>query len=121
MKFDSFKKNRRAFEEQGYLDQIDYNPNANEIVHIGILGLCSFYNKYNKLQEINNKNNGIKLINLSKDIFNKKEPNKFWLNSLKKENEKLDELFQKTIKNISLWAKEQISPIASFLGGNKYL
>lgn len=121
MNFDSFEKKIEEpySNKDPYPDQIDFvNPNTNEIVHIGILGLCSFYNIKSCLPEINNENDAIELINLSKNILIEKENKKeYWINGLKEETENFDELFEKTIKNLSLWSKTQISPISSFLGG----
>jgi len=106
-------------EEDGFPEPIDsVNPNTNEILHIGILGLSSFFNKYKYLPKINDEHDYEELLNLSKEIFKEKENKKeFWINGLKEENLNFDILFEKTIKNLSFWSRAQISPISSFLGG----
>ena len=110
-------------EEMGFPEQIDtVNPNTNEILHIGILALCSFYNNHNCLPELNSEDDAEELLKISKNIFNEKdnineEEKEFWIKGLKEEIKDFDNLFKKTIKNLSLWARAEISPIASFLGG----
>ena len=119
--FDSFKIRIEEpyCEEDGYPIELDNEkPNTNEILHVGILGLCKFYEKYNALPEINNEQHAKELIEISKEIFNEKENhNDFWIKGIKDELENFDELFEKTIKHLSLWSRIEISPITSFLGG----
>ena len=119
--FDSFKiKIEEPYsEEDGYPIELDNEkPNTNEILHIGILALCNFYQKYNALPEINNEKHAKELIEISKKILNEKENhNDFWIMGIKNELENFDELFEKTIKHLSLWSRIEISPITSFLGG----
>ena len=119
MKFDSFKtKIEEPYDDNNEIPQIIDETSSNEIIHTGILALYSFYNKYNHLPEINNENHAKELIIISNKIFNDKEKNgEFWVQNIRDENADFDKLFNKTIKNLSLWSRVQISPIASFLGG----
>ena len=121
LNYESFeKKIEEPYSElDGFPEQIDFvNKNTNEIIQIGILSLCEFYNKKKCLPELNNENDAEEVIKISKKIFKEKEDKKeFWLNGLKDEIKDFDDLFVKTIKNLSLWSRAQISPIASFLGG----
>ena len=105
--------------EQGFPIEVDNDkPNTNEIIHIGILGLCKFYEKYNMLPELNNDKHAKELIEISREIFNEKENKKeFWIDGVRNEYENFDELFEKTIKDLSLWSRAEISPLTSFLGG----
>lgn len=82
------------------------------------MGLSSFFNKYKYFPKINEEHDYEELLYLSKQIFKEKENKKeFWINGLKEENKNFDILFDLTIKNLSFWARTQISPISSFLCG----
>ena len=119
--FDSFERKV----EEPYNESDDYpmeldaeKPNTYEILHIGLLGLCNFYEKHNSLPEINNDQHAKELIEISKEIFKQKEnKEEFWIKGLKDELENFDELFENTIKHLSFWSRIEISPITSFLGG----
>ena len=119
--FDSFAKKLEEpySKEEGFpIEQDNDKPNTNEIIHIGILGLCKFFEKKNILPELNNDKHAEELCEISMEIFNEKEKKKeFWIDGLRNEFENFDELFEKTIKGLSLWARAEISPITSFLGG----
>jgi len=119
--FESFEKKVEEpyNESDGYPNEIDCEkPNTYEILHIGFLGLCKFYEKYNSLPEINNELHAKELIEISKEIFKKKEnKEEFWIKGIKEEIQNFEELFEKTIKYLSLWSRIEISPITSFLGG----
>ena len=119
MKFESFeKKIEEPYDDNNEIPQIIDETSSNEIIHTGILALCSFYNKYNHLPEINNENHAKELISIANQIFIDKEKNEeFWVQNIREENADFDKLFEKTILNLSLWSRVQISPIASFLGG----
>ena len=41
----------------------------------------------------------------------------FWHNGLEEEIDDFEQIFEKTILRLSLWARAQVSPISSFLGG----
>lgn len=105
--------------EEGFPIELDNDkPNTNEIIHIGILGLCKFYGKYNMLPQLNNDKHSKELIEISREILNEKENKKeFWIDGIRNEFENFDELFDKTIRDLSLWSRAEISPITSFLGG----
>ena len=119
--FDSFEKKLEEpySKEDGFPIELDNDkPNTNEIIHIGILGLCKFVEKNNMLPELNNDKHAEELYEISKEIFNEKEKKKeFWIDGVRNEFENFDELFEKTIRDLSLWARAEISPITSFLGG----
>ena len=87
MKFYYFEKKIEEpyNEEDGYPKPIDsINPNTNEIMHIGILALCCFYNKNKSLPEINNKMDDEELFKIAKKILEEKENKKeFWINKLR--------------------------------------
>ena len=99
--------------------QIDYSKlNTNELIHIGILALNKFYQKNNFLPELNNKEHSIELIELGKEIYIQKKILKLkWLEGLEEEYEHFNEVLEKILSRLSLWAKAEISPLASFLGG----
>ena len=103
----------------GYPIELDNEkPNTYEILHTGFLGLCKFYEMHNCLPEINNEKQAKELIKISKEIFNEKEKkNEFWVSGIRDELENFDELFDKTIRHLSIWSRIEISPITSFLGG----
>ena len=106
-------------EEEGLPEQIDVSSiNTNEIVHIGLLSLNRFYEIKKCLPELNNKEQANELISYGKEIYeNKIKENPFWLNGLEEEIEDFNIVFEKTLLRLSLWARAQISPLASFLGG----
>ena len=83
-----------------------------ELIHCGILALHEFYEKYNNsLPEQNNSEMSKEILEISKNIYNnaRKEGQK-WSNNIKDWNDKI-------IMNIGNWAKCEIPPICSFLGG----
>ena len=124
--FESFKERvEEPFKEgESYNNPIDIeNINIQEILHIGLLSLFDFYNKFNYLPEINNSKEANELFNIAKNIFhNKKEQNLYWVKDLENiisesYEVNFDILFEKNIKFLSNWAKAQICPISSFIGG----
>ena len=119
MKYKSFeKKLEEPYNNEDEMPLIIDDTSSSEIIHTGILSLYLFYNKHNFIPEINNNNHAEELIVMAKNIFKEKEEKgEFWVQGLKKEIVDFDDLFEKTIKNLSLWSKVQISPIASFIGG----
>lgn len=106
-------------EEDGYPLQIDLGKGCtNEIIHLGILALYEFLRIKNSLPELNNKKDAEELYVIANNILIKNEKNNsYWVAGLREEIENFDIFFKKIITEISLWAKVQISPIASFLGG----
>ena len=104
-------------EEDGIPEQTDASKaNTNEIIHIGIIALNKFYKENNCLPELNNKEQAKILLSYGKEIYEKKK-NLYWLNGIEDELEDFHQIFEKVILRISLWARAQISPISSFLGG----
>ena len=89
IKFESFeKKIEEPYDEKdGYLDQFDFGKqNTNEILHIGLLGLFTFYNKKKCLPEINNNNDAKELAIISTKILKGKENQElYWVNNLRTE------------------------------------
>lgn len=106
-------------EEEGLPDPTDISKtNTNEIIHIGILSLNKFFQENNNLPELNNKEHSKILISYAKEIYaSKKKEDLFWLNGLEEEIDNFEQIFEKTILRLSLWARAQVSPISSFLGG----
>jgi len=118
IKFSSFEKKIEEPYDENDIPQIIDETSSNEIIHIGILALFSFYNKYNYLPEINDQNHAKELVSIANKILNEKEQNEeFWIQDIREENVNFDILFEKTIKYLSLWSRIQISSISSFLGG----
>lgn len=118
IKFESFEKKIEEPYNEDELPSIIDDVSINEIIHTGILALFLFYDKYNSLPEINNIIHAKELIDLSKEIFSQKEKKEeYWVQGIREEINDFDSIFEKIIKYLSLWAKVQISPIASFIGG----
>ena len=98
LNYESFEKKIEEpyNEESGYPEQLDtVNQNTNEIIHIGILGLCSFYDQHNRLPELNNEKDSQELLKMSKEIFNEKDnknenEKEFWIQGLKEQTENFD-------------------------------
>ena len=107
-------------EDDEYPAQIDFSKSCvNEIIHIGILALYEYLNQNsNSFPELNNKKDAEKFFQIAKKILLENENgNVYWVQGLREEIENFDMFFYKIIIGLSLWAKAQISPIASFLGG----
>ena len=120
MRFDSFENSIEDPIKEGepYPEPLDYlNANLNEILHIGILSLFKFFDENNNLPKINDEKDSKKLLEIAKAIFENKQKNSYWAKNLAEITENFDEIFIKTIQYLSLWAKAEISPICSFLGG----
>ena len=122
MNFSPFEQSLESPYSEGdeYPAQIDFGKSCiNEIIHIGILALYEFLNQNNNsFPELNNKEDAEKFFQIAKKILIEKEKNNvYWVQGLREEIENFDTFFYKIIFGISVWAKAQISPIASFLGG----
>ena len=123
--FESFKErvNEPIKEGEEYNDPLDFaNPNIQEILRIGLLALFDFYDKNNSLPEINNNKDAEELFNIAKYILIQKEKEEiYWVKGIRSNMEiydvDFDTIFEKTIKYLSFWAKTEICPISSFLGG----
>ena len=103
-----------------YIPYTENNPNPfdltkvgrGELIHCGILALHEFYEKYNNsLPEQNNSEMSKEILEISKKIYNNaKKDGQKWSNNIKTWNDKI-------ITNIANWAKCEITPVCSFLGG----
>jgi len=84
----------------------------NELIHCGILALHEFYEKHNNsLPQLNNLQFSFEILEISKEIYKRaKNTGQKWADNIKKWEDKI-------ILNIAYWAKSEISPICSFLGG----
>ena len=125
LNFESFKSriNEPLKEGEKYKIPLDYlNVNIQDILGIGLLSLFEFYDKYNSLPEVNKSEDSEKLLLIAKEIFEKKEKEGiYWVKNIRSIIEEYDEdfdsVFEKSIKYLSKWAKIEICPISSFLGG----
>lgn len=125
LNFESFKERVEIPLKEGeeYNDPLDFlNPNIQEILHIGLLSLFDFYDKNNILPEINLQNDAEELLLLSKNILKlKQNENVYWVKNIRENLEDydidFDLIFEKTMKYLSNWAKVEICPISSFIGG----
>lgn len=125
LKFESFKERLKEPIKEGenYNDPLDFvNPNIQEILMIGLLSLFNFQDKYNKLPEINKNEDAEELLKIAKIVLEQKEKEGiYWVKNIRSNIEvydvDFDMIFEKTIKYLSNWAKVEISPISSFLGG----
>ena len=125
LNFESFKERVEIPLKEGeeYNDPLDFlNLNIQEILHIGLLSLFDFYDKNNILPEINLQNDAEELLLLSKNILKlKQNENVYWVKNIRENLEDydidFDLIFEKTMKYLSNWAKVEICPISSFIGG----
>ena len=84
--------------------------------------MFDFYDKNNNLPKINEKNDAEELLKIAKNILEQKEKEGiYWVKYVRSIIEdsgvNFDLIFEKTIKYLSYWAKVEISPISSFIGG----
>ena len=125
LKFESFKERvEEPFKEgEEYNDTLDFlNPNIQEILGIGLLSLFQFYEENKHLPNINESEDATKLFQIAKSILIKKEnEGTFWVKNIRNDIEVYDidfnRIFENTIRHLSNWAKVEICPISSFLGG----
>ena len=125
MKFESFKERVEEPIKEGekYYGPLDVsNPNIQEILRIGLLSLFDFFDKKGNLPEINNTEDENELYIIAQNILKQKEKKEiYWVknirNNIESYNAKFDFIFEQTIKRLSNWAKTEICPISSFLGG----
>jgi len=92
---------------------IDFSKiGRNELLHCGILALHEFYEKNNNsLPELNDPKMAKEILEIAKEIYNNaKHLKENWVGNIKNWEDKI-------ILNLSNWAKSEISPICSFLGG----
>ena len=123
--FESFKERIEEPIKEGeeYNDTLDFcNPNIQEILRIGLLAIFDFYEKKDSLPEINKLEDEKELFIIAQRVLSKKEKdNVYWVQNIRSNMEiydvDFDLIFEKTIKYLSNWAKNEICPISSFLGG----
>ena len=95
--------------------------NENELIHCGIVALHQYYDKYNKLPELNDIKESNIIIDFAKKFYeNAVEKDLDWI-KIKKKNKKIKIKYipfnEDYILKIIRWSKSEISPICSFLGG----
>ena len=125
LKFESFKDRVENPIKEGeeYNDPLDFsNPNIQEILRLGLLALFDFFDKKNYLPEINKEEDFKELFDIAKKILEQKEKEDiYWVKYIRSNIEiydvDFDLIFERTIKYLSNWAKIEICPISSFLGG----
>jgi ubiquitin-activating enzyme E1 len=93
-------------------DPIDLSKfGRNELLHCGFLGLNKFFNRESRLPELNNEKETNEVIELARETYNSfKTNNSEWIKNAA-------EFDDKVIRNIARFAKSQIVPVTSFLGG----
>ena len=83
----------------------------NELLHCAFMAVHHFYQKHQKLPELNKKEDADEVVAESKDIYNKAKEKKYkWI-------ENSQDFDEKIVRNISNWARSEISPVCAFLGG----
>ena len=125
LKFESFQERVENPIKEGeeYNDPLDFsNPNIQEILRLGLLALFEFFDKKNYLPEINKTEDNSELFEIAKNILKQKEKEDiYWVKYIRSNIEiydvDFDFIFERTIKYLSNWAKIEICPISSFLGG----
>jgi ubiquitin-activating enzyme E1 len=93
-------------------DPIDFSKfGRNELLHCGVLALHEFFSKRNNLPELNNEEHCKEFVALAKEIYESfKSKNSDWIQNAAEFDEKI-------VRNISLFARANIVPVTSFLGG----
>ena len=125
LKFDSFEERLDEPFKKGekYIEPLDSsNINIQEILGIGLLSLFAFFDKKNQLPEINNIEDEKELLIIAQNILKEKEEKDiYWVKDIRSYYETydidFDLIFKRTLKHLSNWAKTEICPISSFLGG----
>ena len=123
--FESFKERVEEPIKEGeeYNDPLDFsNPNIQEILRIGLLALFDFYDRKGHLPEINKSEDEDELFILAQNILKQKEKDEiYWVKFIRSNIEiydvDFDSIFEETIRHLSAWARAEICPISSFLGG----
>lgn len=114
LKFSSFKENF-IIPNNNFINIDAKKKNANILLHCSFIGLHFFYNKYNKLPELNNLKEVEETVELSYNYYTiiKKQYN----DCLKLKKKKTIEFDKNYIRNTLRWCKSEIGPICAFLGG----
>ncbi len=75
------------------------------------MAIHEFYDEFNNLPKLNNKEDYENVLEKAKNIYNKaKCNNQNWI-------EKIENFDEKIIINVARWSRSEISPFCSFLGG----
>ena len=83
----------------------------NELLHCAILAIHQFYDEFNYLPKLNNKEDYENVLEKAKNIYNNaKKNNQKWI-------EKIENFDEKIIINVARFSRSEISPFCSFLGG----
>ena len=83
----------------------------NELLHCAILAIHQFYDEFNYLPKLNDKEDYENVLKKAKNIYNNaKNNNQKWI-------EKIENFDEKIIINVARFSRSEISPFCSFLGG----
>jgi len=93
-------------------DPIDLSKfGRNELLHVGFLALSIFYKAHNCLPELNNESHAHEVVESARKLFESyQKANAKWIQNSA-------EFDPKVIANIANFARSQIVPVSSFLGG----
>ena len=109
----SLKERLEIFFDEQPIDPMDSSKlGRNELLFISFLAIHEFFSKNNSLPELNNKIQAEKIVKRTKEIYEENSKFSFlkWFKDIQDWDEKIP--FQ-----IASWAKAEISPVCSFLGG----
>ncbi len=83
----------------------------NELLHVAFTALQQYYDNNRTLPELNNEQHVSEVVEAAKNIYNTlKSQNVEWINNSAEFDEKI-------VGNVARWARAQIVPVTSFLGG----
>ena len=109
----SLKGRFNNFYDEKPIEPIDSSKSGrNELLFIIFLALHEYFSRNNSLPELNNKSQVEEIVKRTKKLYDelRKKGNLIWLKNIQKWEQKIPEM-------VASWAKAQISPICSFLGG----
>ena len=109
----SLKERFNNFYDEKPIEPIDSSKSGrNELLFIIFLALHEYFSRNNSLPELNNKSQVEEIVKKTKELYDelRKKGNLIWLKNIQKWEQKIPEM-------VASWAKAQISPICSFLGG----
>ena len=122
------KKKFMSLEDKFYIPYYDEKPiildatkkNENKLLHIAIVSLHQYFEKYNKLPDLNNLSQVKEVVEFAKEFYNKilnNNNNNKWI-KIKKKNKEINIPFDESyIIRVARWSKSEINPICTFLGG----
>jgi ubiquitin-activating enzyme E1 len=114
IEFKEFKDNFIKL-NNNYISIDTRKKNSNVLLHCAFVGLHLYYNKYNRLPELNNLKQVEEIVELSKNYY--KAIKKDYVEFLKIKKKKIIEFDENYILNVLRWSKAEINPICAFLGG----